>query len=275
MDRIPSKLIAGVGSLLEAFEYAVDVSCDRWTFAVSIAHLESLGCTESDFRWLICKGYLEHAREVTAEHDDRRDFLPSAELTFSRNSCFVLTDAGVFAARTVFGLRPKRCISERGGQILACDVSRAPFSDNGREQRQGCTESLEPKRNDLTPTEDARNEGDVEPVPEWNLEARTLHFQDRVVKRFKWRATNQEAILNAFHEEGWPRRIDDPLPPQLDQDAKRRLSDTIKGLNKKQANSLIRFHGDGTGEGVTWECAGSNQECVGNGRPAPLTTDPV
>ena len=48
-------------------------------------------------------------------------------------------------------------------------------------------------------------------------------------------------------------RIDDPLPPQAEQDSKRRLSDTIKCLNNKQINELIRFHGDGTGEGITWE----------------------
>ena len=61
------------------------------------------------------------------------------------------------------------------------------------------------------------------------------------------------AILAAFEEEGWPSRIDDPLPPQPEQDSKRRLSDTIKCLNRKQASPLIHFRGDGTGEGVVWD----------------------
>jgi hypothetical protein len=60
-------------------------------------------------------------------------------------------------------------------------------------------------------------------------------------------------VLCAFEEEGWPARIDDPLPPQQDQDSKRRLSDTIKCLNRKQSHHLIHFRGDGTGEGVVWE----------------------
>jgi hypothetical protein len=34
-----------------------------------------------------------------------------------------------------------------------------------------------------------------------------------VVKEFKLPAPNQETILTAFQEEGWPPRIDDPLPP--------------------------------------------------------------
>lgn len=45
---------------------------------------------------------------------------------------------------------------------------------------------------------------------------------------------NQEMLLAAFQEEDRPCRIDDPLPPQPDQDARRRLSDTIKCLNRKQ-----------------------------------------
>ena len=78
------------------------------------------------------------------------------------------------------------------------------------------------------------------------------------MKRFKWTAANQETILVAFEEEGWPARIDDPLPQQPEQDPKRRLSDTIKCLNRKQTNELIRFRGDGTGEGVTWELIGQD-----------------
>jgi hypothetical protein len=98
-------------------------------------------------------------------------------------------------------------------------------------------------------------------VPHWNADARELCMDGKIVKRFKWHAVNQEIILTAFEEEGWPVRIDDPLPPHAEQDSKRRLSDTIKCLNRKQMNELIHFRGDGTGEGVIWERlahAGSN-----------------
>jgi hypothetical protein len=63
----------------------------------------------------------------------------------------------------------------------------------------------------------------------------------------------QEAILMAFEEENWPPRIDDPLPVHPDMLPKRRLHDTIKSLNRNQKRPLIRFMGDGTGEGVRWE----------------------
>ncbi|MCA9075835.1 MAG: hypothetical protein KDA93_12430 [Planctomycetaceae bacterium] len=69
---------------------------------------------------------------------------------------------------------------------------------------------------------------------------------------------NQEVVLCAFEEDGWPERVDDPLPPQPDQDSKRRLADTIKCLNRKQVNKLIHFRGDGTGQGIVWERVDGN-----------------
>jgi hypothetical protein len=60
-------------------------------------------------------------------------------------------------------------------------------------------------------------------------------------------------ILSVFDEENWPPRIDDPLPPSKRINTKQRLHDTIKSLNRNQKQRLVRFLGDGTGEGVRWE----------------------
>ena len=90
-------------------------------------------------------------------------------------------------------------------------------------------------------------------MPTWDSERRELRIRETIIKLFKWTAANQETILAAFEEEDWPHRIDDPLPPHPDQDSKRRLSDTIKCLNRKQINQQIHFRGDGTGKGITWE----------------------
>ncbi len=57
----------------------------------------------------------------------------------------------------------------------------------------------------------------------------------------------------AFQEEGWPVRIDDPLPPVSESEPKQRLRETIRSLNRNQKERLVRFKGDGTGEGVLWE----------------------
>jgi hypothetical protein len=74
-----------------------------------------------------------------------------------------------------------------------------------------------------------------------------------LIKRFRVPSPNQEAVLDAFQEEGWPRSVDDPLSPVADQLPKRRLRDTIKCLNLNQAHRAIRFRGDGTGQRVSWE----------------------
>ena len=82
--------------------------------------------------------------------------------------------------------------------------------------------------------------------------ARELRIGEYVVKRFSKLASVQELILAAFQEQGWPRRIDDPLPPKPGCDAKRHLLDTIRNMNLRRTRPGIRFHGDGTGRGIRW-----------------------
>ena len=83
--------------------------------------------------------------------------------------------------------------------------------------------------------------------------ARGLRYNRKVIKRFRVPAPNQELVLTAFQEMGWPRFIDDPLPPAKEQDSKHRLRVTIKSLNRHQIASLLRFHGNGNGLQVYWE----------------------
>src|SRR5207247_9758075 len=90
-------------------------------------------------------------------------------------------------------------------------------------------------------------------LPRWDSERRELRWGELVVKQFRVPAPNQETVLAAFEEEGWPRRIDDPLPPRADQDPKCRLHDTINKLNRNQQQPLIHFRGDGMGRGLHWE----------------------
>ena len=97
--------------------------------------------------------------------------------------------------------------------------------------------------------------------PHWHSERHELTMSGRVVKRFRWPAANQETILSAFHEEHWPPKIDDPLPQVRTLDPRRRLSDTIKCLNRNQCERLIRFRGDGTGEGVLWDALSTAASC--------------
>ena len=90
-------------------------------------------------------------------------------------------------------------------------------------------------------------------LPRWDAGVRELRVGSVLVKQFRRPAPCQELILAAFEEEGWPRHLDDPLPPQAGLVAKRRLLEAIDRLNRRQKRRLLRFHGDGTGRGVCWE----------------------
>ena len=93
--------------------------------------------------------------------------------------------------------------------------------------------------------------------PVWDASRRMLLLGPQVVKHFRVPAPLQEVILNAFAEEGWAARVDDPLPLDPHTDAKRRVQSVIMCLNRNQRERLIRFRGDGTGTGIMWEPARS------------------
>jgi hypothetical protein len=94
-------------------------------------------------------------------------------------------------------------------------------------------------------------------VPRWDAKRRQLSFDGYVVKQFRLPAGNQEAVLAAFEDEGWPPSVDDPLPFLPRRQAKERLHVTIRHLNTHHANQLVRFRGNGTGEAVLWEAIGA------------------
>jgi hypothetical protein len=91
-------------------------------------------------------------------------------------------------------------------------------------------------------------------VPRWDGDLGQLWCGDHLIKEYREEAENQKAVLAAFQGEGWRHRIDDPLPSMRNEKrAKRRLRDTITGLNQDHITpGVMRFRGDGTGKGVNW-----------------------
>jgi hypothetical protein len=90
-------------------------------------------------------------------------------------------------------------------------------------------------------------------VPRWDGDRRQLWYRETLVKRYQQPAPSQETILSAFEEDGWPPRIDDPLPMEDGLDPHDRLHDAVKRLNRDQVVRLLVFRRDGSGEGVEWE----------------------
>jgi len=97
------------------------------------------------------------------------------------------------------------------------------------------------------------------PQPSWDADAGRLWFGERLLIEFRQPAPNQKRILDVFEEQHWLQaHIYDPLPRaegESDDDAKSRLHQTIKNLNRNLPSGTIRIRGDGTGEGVRWEYA--------------------
>lgn len=230
-QRLDSVELSGLRPrFMEAFEllrrarlYALDSGRDAWDFAVEASALRRCGLTATDFRWMACKGYVLHGRETTEPGAGRRRFSVDAGLTFGKRSCFVITDEGLEFADS---LSPMSAAAGDMKLLTQHDEVRTPEET-------------------VLPATPAR--------PQWDCDSRELRYQGRLIKQFKVPSPNQEIVIMAFEEESWPTCITDPLPPRGDCDPKQRLHDTIRSLNRNQKNRLLRFKGNGTGQGVLWE----------------------
>jgi hypothetical protein len=214
--------------LLQGSRYAEEMGQSVWDYAVEIQDLKDLGLTSNDLRWMVCQDWVEHAHEVPVLGESARSFEQERPLSFSLRSCFVLKEQGLaLATRLATGdLTCRLAQLDSASIVAASSVESAAANEVGH--------------------------------PHWDAERNRLYVGGLLVKEFKLPCPNQGTILMAFEEEKWPARIDDPLPPNGDIDARTRLSSTIKSLNKYQRSRLIHFMGDGTGEGVMWEFVGRN-----------------
>jgi len=207
---------AALAALLESHEAASHAGVCRWQFAVEVQFLLAHGVSINLLRSLVRAHLAEHRQETSKPDDETRKFLPLMNLSLPERTCLVLTDAGLgFARESLPRLRAQhdRAIS-------------TPLSKRASR---------------------------VRPAPAWDAQRRELRFGDRLVKAYRVPAANQERVLEAFQDAGWPECLDNPLPHASDQDAKRRLHQTIQKLNQSTRSGPLRFRGDGTGQRICWE----------------------
>jgi hypothetical protein len=219
---IAERFRPALDTLVTAFNYAEDSHADPWQFAIGLPELYASGATLADLRWLILRGFAEHARETTIPGDAERSFRKLTPTAFPEETCFVLSADGASNLAKVLGA-----------------VQSVPAPIDGQATTPAASNEQLP--------------ADSRPTPEWDPVRRELRYQRQVIKRYRVPAQNQELVLTAFQESGWPECIDDPLPPVPDQDCKERLQATIKSLNRNQLARAIRFHGNGNGQQVYWE----------------------
>lgn len=213
---------AALVRLWRAYDLARDAHAALWDFAVEISRLYEAGLATSDLRWLLAKGFVQHGDETSVYRDAHRSFAPSDGFNFLENTSFVLTEKG------------------------------AAFVSQVLHATAGPSDATQPFAHALQATQPST------PLrPHWDPVRHELSLGQVTVKRFLVPARNQQLILSAFQEEGWPQYIDDPLPGNDKGNRKARLHDAINRLNGKQLAPSLRFHGNGNGNGVTWRLTSS------------------
>src|SRR5262249_35087606 len=212
--RSPALVRAVLTLLAKSRRYAASARCDEWQYAEELVSLRATGASHSDLRWLLQKGYVSHREEMTRRGSPSRVFRKLGPLELRERACFVITDSGETLLRR-----------RREAAVVT------PAAGNG--------------------SNGAGSDRHVTPM--WDAQRRELRVGRVLVKCFRCPAPSQEVVLAAFQEEGWPFRIDDPLPQHTERDRKQCLHDTINHLNRNQITTALHFGGDGTGRGICWQ----------------------
>lgn len=220
----PVELAPAANLLKKAQSFAAFHNRSIWDFAVSVTELYAAGVSSADLRWLICQGLIEQADEDTSS-SAKRAFRPTAVLRFSTDTCFVLSSLGIDA--------------------IPQPMANAEYWNSNQASRSARVPADETKAT-------AFNTRPAQAKPLWNADLGRLLLGEVIVKEFRRFAANQHLILCSFQEEDWPPRIDDPLPLASGIAPKRRLHEAISGLNRRRVNPVLRFLGDGSGEGIKW-----------------------
>ncbi len=216
-DGMEDMLKTGLAILWRAFHFARDLNVSPQEYSVGYDSLENAGLTLIDLRWLLARGLVE-VRPISSGSEVA---IGSPQLFLEKAPVgLILSGAGVKLADRLFL------------KTVPPEVYPSPSV------------------NEHMPVGEAIKL--TEEKPHWDRERKELCFAGLIIKQFRWSAVNQETILMTFEEDGWPPRIDDPLPQNPNQDPKQRLHDTIKCLNRNHKKRVIRFRGDGTGEGIRW-----------------------
>ncbi len=83
--------------LTDAYQFALDSREDIWEFAIELSQMRSARVSHSELRWLVHRGWVEHAWEIRRLGLKRRRFQQPTSLAFPEMTCFVLTGTGAEA----------------------------------------------------------------------------------------------------------------------------------------------------------------------------------
>jgi len=230
-----------VGQLPTAVQYESTSPSHLPGLALSGPGRGPVGRVEITRRWLQANGYAADAAELASRVAEILARLRAWEATARRQVAWRAADLADPTSAEPIALLGE---DARDEYEAVCDAA-TYTADYVRQLAAMVSAKLAAK---LVEPEPAAKPAEP-PKPRWNRATGELTFQGRVAKRIQnlAQAVNVVRILDAFEEEGWPERIDDPLPGGRDA---MRLKQAIQSLNRSSAG--LRFLRDGTGEGIRW-----------------------
>jgi hypothetical protein len=172
-------------------------------------------------RCLMCQGYVCHSDSGQQQHSAKPG-VAKKNCQFDAQSRFLITPAGRDFARHLHESLMSELNSDACAPLHSClGHQQIPSPHFGR--------------------------------PSFDVNRRELRVGNASISSFRRSAHNQITVLSAFELEGWPQRIDDPLPWDPNIDHAQRLHITVYRLNCHQHPPVLRFLSDGTGNGIRWE----------------------
>lgn len=215
----PTEFLAFLVAYVELFNAcweARDKNLSARDQPVSISHLRSKGVSDELLLWMLFQAHIDHwtASVNATTHDETNGMNGGARI--GATSTFSLTTAGESFADMLLAL-----------SLLPAD----------HEEFQEAWSLLQL--------------GQL--VPHFDVDQRIFTWGRHLIKQFRQPSPNQEMLLRSAEELLWPEWMDDPLPGNGNIQAKVRLHDTIKDLNRRQRSALVHFKGDGSGERIGWE----------------------
>jgi hypothetical protein len=194
--------------LLRAARYAQNSQQPVWNFTTSVSTLRTLGLQDCDLRWLVIKGYLDHAYDASARGAPRiTESTPPTRFTY--RSTFVLTSQGTRFVECL--LKPPSFSLPPRDTPVPLAAQQTPLWDAQlRELRIGCVVIKHfsvPAENQETILSSFQEEAwpahlDDPLPPVAGIDAkRRLHSTIRCLNR------NQKSPLLRFHGDGYGRGV--------------------------------------------------------------------
>jgi len=200
---------------------------DRWKSVVRLDAILQDQLDANEFAWLIGKGYVFAERQVGRNQPERTLGVGMGRALRPGHPWVWLTPARVALADYLL-----RCYALVSRSIPQVDIWDHPG------------DPIPPPAFFLHP----------ELTPHWENRTYDLWAGPIPIKSYSRHAPNQMDVLDAFQQQGWPRRTESPLQcDDYEIDPQQQLHDTIRDLNRTLKLRIIRFRGDGTGKGVLWE----------------------